>query len=82
MMPVNLIKTVRLGLEGAEKFLRDPTLDLRVIHLVRDPRGVLSSRMKLSWCRSSSCTNTTLVCKDLLNELQIAKKLQTKYPAK
>ncbi|KAL2086643.1 hypothetical protein ACEWY4_017702 [Coilia grayii] len=43
-----VLKTVRIfELESLYPLLRDPTLDLRIVHLVRDPRAVWQSRRKL-----------------------------------
>ncbi|KAL2086645.1 hypothetical protein ACEWY4_017704 [Coilia grayii] len=45
-----VLKTVRIfELESLYPLLRDPTLDLRIIHLVRDPRAVWRSRRSLGY---------------------------------
>ena len=36
-----------MGLSPVLELLEDPNLDLRVIQLVRDPRGALHSRMQV-----------------------------------
>ncbi|XP_072019799.1 LOW QUALITY PROTEIN: carbohydrate sulfotransferase 1-like [Amphiura filiformis] len=42
------IKTIRVqDINTLKDFLTDPKLNLKIIHLVRDPRGVMNSRMKL-----------------------------------
>lgn len=42
-----VLKEVRLfELESLYPLLRDPSLDLRIVHLVRDPRAVFQSRQK------------------------------------
>ncbi|XP_059917075.1 carbohydrate sulfotransferase 6 [Gadus macrocephalus] len=42
-----VLKEVRFfELESLYPLLRDPSLDLRIVHLVRDPRAVMSSREK------------------------------------
>nr|XP_020443321.1 carbohydrate sulfotransferase 6-like [Monopterus albus]XP_020443322.1 carbohydrate sulfotransferase 6-like [Monopterus albus]XP_020443323.1 carbohydrate sulfotransferase 6-like [Monopterus albus] len=44
-----VIKEVRLlELESLYPLLQDPSLDLRIIHLVRDPRAVIQSREEVS----------------------------------
>ena len=47
---VSIAKTVRLSMEEAETLLKADS-KFKVIHLVRDPRGVLKSReiSRLSW---------------------------------
>ncbi|KAG9335189.1 hypothetical protein JZ751_005538 [Albula glossodonta] len=40
------IKTVRVPeVDGLRALSEDPRMDLRIVHLVRDPRGILASRM-------------------------------------
>lgn len=71
-MPVNVMKTVRIGLPYVVELLEDLSLDLRVIHLVRDPRGLLHSRMKCRFCKKKSCIDPETVCNDLLTELELS----------
>lgn len=79
-MPVNVLKTVRLGVQPVEELMEDTSLDLRVVHLVRDPRGTMHSRRKLDWCRAPVCSDPKVVCQDLKEDLGHAYKLQAKYP--
>ncbi|XP_064101690.1 uncharacterized protein LOC135212179 isoform X1 [Macrobrachium nipponense] len=79
-MPVNVMKTVRMGLSPVVELLQDPSLDLRVIHLVRDPRGSLHSRMQLSWCKSMACSDPETVCSDLLTDLKLSATAKEKFP--
>ena len=44
LYPIKLMKTVRLRVIETEKLLMDPELNLKVVVLVRDPRGVYASR--------------------------------------
>lgn len=78
-MPVNVLKTVRMGVSPVIKLLEDKALDLRVVHLVRDPRGCLHSRMQLSWCQSLACRDPAHVCQDLLQDLNHSEQLMEKY---
>ncbi|CAL4137239.1 unnamed protein product, partial [Meganyctiphanes norvegica] len=71
---------VRMGLSPVIELLEDPNLDLRVIHLVRDPRGTLHSRSKLSWCKSDACSYPETVCKDLLTDLSLSTQVKEKFP--
>ncbi|KAF2361577.1 Sulfotransferase domain [Trinorchestia longiramus] len=80
VMPVNVIKTVRMGAGPVEELLADPSLDLRVIHLVRDPRGTMHSRLKLEWCRAPVCRDPNVVCDHLFFDLKCSESLQAKYP--
>ena len=44
LYPIKLMKTVRLRVSDTEQLLLDPELNLKVVVLVRDPRGVYASR--------------------------------------
>ncbi|XP_071553055.1 uncharacterized protein [Panulirus ornatus] len=79
-MPVNVLKTVRMGLLPLVDLLQDPSLDLRVIHLVRDPRGSLHSRMQLSWCHSQACSDPETVCRDLQTDLTLSDWMKQSFP--
>lgn len=45
--PIQGMKLTRLLLRDAEPMLKDPTLNLKMIFLIRDPRGMLLSRWEL-----------------------------------
>lgn len=82
LAPLNVMKTVRLGLLPVEKFLNDETLNLKVIYLIRDPRGSLNSRLKLKWCKSRLCRDPKTVCDSLYTDLKISDSYLKKYPEK
>ena len=44
LFPFQSIKTVRLRLNLTEQIVKDPSLNVRVMLLVRDPRGTMESR--------------------------------------
>ncbi|RXG57855.1 Carbohydrate sulfotransferase 5 [Armadillidium vulgare] len=80
LTPLNVMKTVRLGLLPVDKLLSDKTLNLKVIHLVRDPRGSLHSRIKLPWCKSKICRDPKTVCDSLYTDLKLSDSFLKKYP--
>eukprot|EP00092_Neocalanus_flemingeri_P003538 GFUD01003795.1.p1 GENE.GFUD01003795.1~~GFUD01003795.1.p1 ORF type:complete len:511 (+),score=108.02 GFUD01003795.1:67-1599(+) len=83
MYPIKLIKTVRLRLHSVEELLKDLSLDLKVIFLVRDPRGVYNSRSSgpvSAWCSGDQCANPVTGCKDLSSDIKSAFNLERKYP--
>ncbi|XP_076042632.1 carbohydrate sulfotransferase 5-like isoform X2 [Oratosquilla oratoria] len=80
LMPVNVMKTVRMGLQPVLPLLKDPELNMYVVQLVRDPRGSLHSRMKLSWCKSKACSDPATVCNDLFYDLQLSKVVSQQFP--
>ncbi|XP_011667051.1 carbohydrate sulfotransferase 1 [Strongylocentrotus purpuratus] len=46
--PYTVLKTIRVNdIKDLRVFLEDPSLNLKIIHLVRDPRAVMNSRRKL-----------------------------------
>lgn len=81
LFPTRLIKTVRLRMTLVEELLRDADLSLKVIFLVRDPRGVMNSRDSMDWCSdSSACGSVDVMCKDLFSDVRYANELNEKYP--
>ncbi|XP_066296422.1 carbohydrate sulfotransferase 1-like [Branchiostoma lanceolatum] len=46
--PYTAVKTIRIqNMDSLEYLLADPTLDLKIVHLVRDPRAIVTSRLSL-----------------------------------
>ena len=84
--PIRLIKTVRFRVAKVEKLLQDPAMDLRVVLLVRDPRGVYNSRGSgpvASWCKEKEeCADPTVGCRDLADDIVAAEGLTARYPGK
>ena len=81
LISTRLIKTVRLRMTLVEELLRDADLSLKVIFLVRDPRGVMNSRDSMDWCSdSSACGSVDVMCKDLYSDVRYANELNEKYP--
>ena len=85
LYPIRLIKTVRLRVAKVEKLLQDPATDLRVVLLVRDPRGVYNSRGSgpvANWCKQDECADPTVGCRDLSDDILAANDLAARYPGK
>ena len=84
--PIRLIKTVRFRMEDSEKLLLDPDIgkSLKIILLVRDPRGVMKSRSSQakSWCNFAECSDPDILCKNLQNDVSAAFRLAARYPGK
>ena len=81
--PIRLIKTVRLRVAKVEKLLQELDLNLKVIFLVRDPRGVYNSRSTgaiKNWCKKDMCADPTVGCQDLDDDINSAFDLETRYP--
>lgn len=83
LYPIRLIKTVRLRVAKVERLLQDPAMDLKVVMLVRDPRGVYNSRGSgpvTTWCKQDMCANPTVGCRDLADDINAAEDLAARYP--
>ena len=80
--PIRLIKTVRFRVEDSEKLLLDPDIgkNLKIIFLVRDPRGVMKSRSsQAKWCNFAECSNPDILCKNMQNDVSAAFRLRVRY---
>lgn len=69
-----LIKTIRMNLYEASKlFTSHPHLNLKLIYLVRDPRGTMNSRKKhpvKMWCRHDPmCINPNQFCSRISDDV-------------
>nr|XP_045602656.1 uncharacterized protein LOC123760893 [Procambarus clarkii] len=77
---LHVAKVVRLGLEWVLPLLQEETLDLQVVYLVRDPRAVLRSRTRVSWCRSRECRDPASYCSSLHHDLLLLPRLRHLFP--
>lgn len=73
--PIRVVKTIRTRVAWLVPLLSDPTLDIKVIHLVRDPRPSLISAWSLGW--NSSAQDT---CKDIDQDMAAGRMLAKLYP--
>ncbi|XP_070580558.1 carbohydrate sulfotransferase 1-like [Ptychodera flava] len=76
---IRAFKTIRLyDLELLRSYAVDPMINLKIIHLVRDPRGVMNSRRKLHEInhdyhrKNVPWDETEDLCRDLVKNLHIA----------
>ncbi|XP_045207055.2 carbohydrate sulfotransferase 1-like isoform X2 [Mercenaria mercenaria] len=80
--PFRIIKTIRIQLQDIRNLLEDLP-NLKIVHLVRDPRATLSSQASLGMCSSRrggqpGCTNK--FCKRLENDVLAEERLMKLYP--
>lgn len=77
---LNIMKLVRLRLRHAKTFLEEFP-DLKVIHLVRDPRALYASRKSLPWCsQTQSCIDPNVFCPYAMQEdAFVAQELRESY---
>ena len=81
--PIKLIKTVRLQLKEAEALIKDSSLGLKILFLVRDPRGTYNSRSSAAistWCNKEQCSDPQVGCRNMMDNIQSAFDLETRYP--
>ncbi|XP_062127355.1 carbohydrate sulfotransferase 4 [Drosophila sulfurigaster albostrigata] len=84
LFPIQSMKTVRLRLAQAEQLLQDQSLsNMRIVLLVRDPRGTMQSRRHRVWCAGNEdCEDPALVCQDLVDDYKTAETLLKSYPGR
>ncbi|KAE8749405.1 hypothetical protein FOCC_FOCC003919 [Frankliniella occidentalis] len=83
LFPFQSMKVVRLRLRLMEELLADPSLNIRVALLVRDPRGTLQSRKHRDWCPGRpDCSEPLKLCNDLVSDYSAAVRLTKLYPGR
>ena len=83
LYPIKLMKTVRLDLRETETLIKDPSLDLKILFLVRDPRGTYNSRSSTAisnWCNKDQCADPEVGCEQMMDNINAAFDLETRYP--
>ncbi|RXG73900.1 Carbohydrate sulfotransferase 1 [Armadillidium vulgare] len=82
MFPIQLVKTVRLRLNLTQLLLNDDKLRVKVLFLVRDPRGIMSSRYSsVDWCsKETECGSPEVLCQDMQGDLKVASVFEKLYP--
>ncbi|XP_034942897.1 carbohydrate sulfotransferase 5-like isoform X2 [Chelonus insularis] len=80
IFPFQSMKLVRLRLKIAEVLLKDESLGVRMVLLMRDPRGLMQSRKHRNWCPSSpDCYDPARVCADMISDYESAVRLKKQY---
>lgn len=81
MMPYRITQEVRLLAEHSELLLADPDLNVKIVLLIRDPRGIMHSRNQKKWCNGyPDCENVSNLCNDMVADFKAAEMLTKKYP--
>ena len=84
---VRSMKEIRISMDLAGK-LMDRLPSLKIVHLIRDPRGIIASRSKAAiisrqagMCKSLRCIRkeADFLCRRMVHDLLIRRKLETKY---
>ena len=55
---------------------------LKIVYLVRDPRGIYASRRGLTWCSNSTCANPASLCAEMSEDMEVFEQLRTTYPGR
>lgn len=83
LFPWATMKLVRLRLKLLRPVLEDQKLNVRIVYLVRDPRGVINSRVgTVKWCSSKDCNDPSYLCADMDDDLTAAIQLQKDFPGR
>ena len=73
----------RLRVSSAASLLSDPLFpNLRVVVLIRDPRGFMSSRAKIPWCAHPTCSDPDTACQHLEEDVNAANELKKEFPGR
>ncbi|CAL4169142.1 unnamed protein product [Meganyctiphanes norvegica] len=74
---LRVMKLVRGSLEDVSIVLSDPSYNVKLIHLIRDPRGAALSIKKSGWYN-----NATILCKEVLGDMDTFNILNKKFPGR
>ncbi|KAG0728297.1 Carbohydrate sulfotransferase 3 [Chionoecetes opilio] len=75
--PVVLVKVIRARLALLHNMLEDTLINLKVIHLTRDPRGSLNSIVRFGWNSDPQSR-----CGDLEDDLKTFEKVRQVFPSR
>ncbi|KAG8177328.1 hypothetical protein JTE90_018353 [Oedothorax gibbosus] len=81
--PVHVMKTTRLHMRHLRSYIKDNAdMNFKVVFLTRDPRGIVSSRWSLDWCRfSTNCSLAPVLCREMDEDLAIFNEFETRQPS-
>ncbi|XP_073941739.1 carbohydrate sulfotransferase 4-like [Choristoneura fumiferana] len=81
LFPFQSMKIVRLRLNLIRDILEDNELNVKVVLLIRDPRGVMQSRQHRDFCQPApDCWQPELLCADMISDYVAAGRLLQKFP--
>ncbi|XP_064645119.1 uncharacterized protein LOC135498665 [Lineus longissimus] len=80
---IRAIKTIRMQMDFVGEFF-DLDPDVKVVHLLRDPRGVANSRSKLGLLRPKGSVelDAKVLCNKILRDLAVKKELMREFPGR
>lgn len=81
---VQVIKTTRLSVKQVLSWIHSLpeslTNSLKVVLLVRDPRGIFNSRKNLIWCANKTCADPQSLCSEMMDDLMHFRDLESQLP--
>ncbi|XP_022115811.2 carbohydrate sulfotransferase 3-like [Pieris rapae] len=81
LFPFQSMKIVRVRLHLIQQLLENKELNIKVVLLIRDPRGVMQSRQHRNFCQPSpDCWKPELLCADMISDYVAASRLIKIYP--
>ena len=81
--PIKTMNVLRLRLSAMAEWLADDDEDVRIVLLVRDPRGLIQSRHTKKWCREApDCAETARVCQFMTDDWTAYKTLSAAHPGR
>ncbi|KAH7964367.1 hypothetical protein HPB51_027399 [Rhipicephalus microplus] len=82
--PAQVMKVTRLPMSHVRDWLRsnpDIAGTVKIVHLVRDPRGIVASRRRVAWCnKSEACMHQDSVCSEVRADLYSYEELKKVLP--
>ncbi|KAK4318883.1 hypothetical protein Pmani_010147 [Petrolisthes manimaculis] len=83
LYPWATMKLVRLRLRILRPVLLNDSMNVRIIFLVRDPRGVTNSRnTTVTWCHNPDCNDPSILCSDMMDDLEASRDLEKEFPGR
>ncbi|XP_060644554.1 carbohydrate sulfotransferase 5 [Drosophila nasuta] len=81
IFPFINMSVYNLGLKYLSVLLRRKDLNLRILLLIRDPRGTMASRSNRAWCAGNpECSQPNDLCASMVDDYSIAEQLLHDYP--
>ncbi|XP_076068006.1 carbohydrate sulfotransferase 1-like isoform X2 [Oratosquilla oratoria] len=82
LAPWSTMKVVRMRVKFFRSVLEED-LDVRLLYLVRDPRGVFNSRRSsVKWCKTPDCNDPSGICQDMHEDFHAALQLRKDFPGR
>ena len=84
---LRVVKLVRGEMRDVDALMR-MSRNFRLVHLIRDPRAVITSRKRINFFRSMSVKASDMVpeasyyCQDVIRDINLRRKLEAKYPGR